>query len=240
MKFLDQFSHEVGGTLRNFLWLLTPRVPRMLDSWRSGLPKRTLLSIQAATFQFEWDGVRCIKNPFGLALYSMILSRLRPKTIVEIGSSAGGSGLWFGAQSKALGLGATVYSFDINPVLEKDTDNVFFGFGDVNALSDSPLPEILARCERPLLVVEDGPHTFDGCLAALQFFDKYLEPGDCIVIEDGVLRDLGYRRYRNGPNRAVKAFLGNRSSDYEVDRTYCDFWGRNFTWNINGFLRRTQ
>ena len=61
-------------SLRNFIWFVTPRIPRILDDSRSKLRKRALLSIQEASYFCKWDRVRCIKNPFDLALYSMLLS----------------------------------------------------------------------------------------------------------------------------------------------------------------------
>ena len=29
-----------------------------------------------------------------------------------------------------------------------------------------------------------------------------------------------------------------RGTDYEIDTASCDCYGRNVTWNVNGFLRR--
>ena len=231
-------AFRVRKLLRNFIWFVTPRIPRIFDDSRSMLRKRALLSIQEASYFYKWDGVRCIKNPFDLALYTMLLSQLRPRTIIEIGSASGGSGLWLGGQSKALGLDAQVFSFDISPVEGRDRDNVTFGLANIENLGESNIPAILAQSERPLLIIEDGPHTYEGCLAALEFFDDYLAPGDYIVVEDGILRDLGYWRYRNGPNRAIKTFLKNRPDRYVIDREFCDFWGPNFTWNTNGYLKR--
>ena len=34
-----------------------------------------------------------LKNPFDLALYLLLLRRLKPRTVIEIGSKSGGSGL---------------------------------------------------------------------------------------------------------------------------------------------------
>lgn len=213
--------------------------PRVFDPDRSAIPRQLLVKIQDATFKYSFDGVICIKNPFDLALYTLLLSKLRPKTIIEIGSASGGSGMWFAAQTKGLALEATVYSYDIKPPEGLDSDNLKFNFGDIYQLQNSNLPEILASCPRPLLVVEDGPHTYEGCFSALNFFDKYLSPGDYIVIEDGIVHELGYQEYTNGPNRAIHDFLLDKGNTYLVDRDYCDFYGYNVTWNTNGYLKKT-
>jgi cephalosporin hydroxylase len=216
-----------------------PRWPRFVDKDRSSLPARTLREIQSSTFRYRYRGVNCVKNPFDLALYMQLLSDVRPGTIVEVGSYNGGSALWFAAQTRGLGLSTQIYSIDIQPVGDDVRDaNVTFLSGDIHRLDDSALPQILRNAARPLFVVEDGPHTFDGCLAALRFFDPYLKQGEYIVIEDGILKDLNFFKLKNGPNRAIRTFLSQRGRSYEIDRSYCDFFGHNVTWNTNGYLRR--
>lgn len=37
---------------------------------------------------------------------------------------------------------------------------------------------------------------------------------------------------------AVEAFLEQNAASYEIDRGLCDYFGRNVTWNVNGYLRR--
>jgi len=115
---------------------------------------------------------------------------------------------------------------------------VTFLEGNVYRLQESAVASVLESCAHPLLVIEDGPHTYEACYAALEFFHSRLGDGDYIVVEDGIVRDLGYRRFKNGPNRAIKDFISENPDTYEVDRSYCDFFGRNATWNTNGYLRR--
>ncbi|HUK06414.1 MAG TPA: hypothetical protein VLX09_00970 [Stellaceae bacterium] len=37
-----------------------------------------------------------------------------------------------------------------------------------------------------------------------------------------------------------EALLAERGADYAIDARYCDWFGRNVTWNVNGFLRRIK
>ena len=91
---------------------------------------------------------------------------------------------------------------------------------------------------RPLLIVEDGPHIYEASLSALRFFDSYLDQGDYIVIEDGIVDELGLSEYRSGPRRAIHQFLHEAGGRYEIDRHLCDYFGQNVTWNTDGYLRR--
>lgn len=215
-----------------------PRRPLWLDRRRSQLDARTLRSIQAATFRYEYDGIACIKNPFDLALYTMLLGRERPRTIVEIGSWSGGSAHWIAAQARALGLGAHVVSVDLVPVTGVSDPDVTFLEGDIYDLGSSELPTILATCARPLLVIEDGPHTYDGCRLALEFFHHHLRPGEFVVVEDGIVADLRYWALSDGPNRAVATFLAGHPGEYRIAGEYCHFYGQNVTWNTSGYLQR--
>lgn len=215
-----------------------PRVPRYLDNERSSLPARPLHRIQAATFRYEFAGHLCIKNPFDLALYSMLISRLQPRTIIEIGSAYGGSAVWFATLVRGLGLDSRIISIDLNRVTDVVDPNVTFIAGDVHDLEKSELPALLEIAPRPWLIVEDGPHTESGCLAAMRYFDRLLESGEYLIIEDGILKDLNFWELHNGPNRAIKQFLREAGDRYQIDRELCDFYGYNVTWNTNGYLRR--
>lgn len=216
-----------------------PRRPVFLDKSRSALRARELRSIQRATFHYEYAGHRCVKNPFDLALYMMLLSRERPRTIIEIGSYKGGSAVFLAAQARALDLDAHVYSVDIEKVVDVHDPDVTFMQGDIHDLGSSGIATVLAECPRPLLVIEDGPHTYDGCLAALDFFDRHLRSGEFIVVEDGNLHDLRIWDLDNGPNRAIADFCNRHPGRYRAAEEYSNFYGRNVTWNTNGYLQRT-
>ena len=219
------------------------RLQRVVSSWdnrKTAIPFPLLKSIQDATYKYEFEGIQFIKNPFDLALYTQLLSKLRPGTIVEVGSWKGGSAKWLAAQIRGLELKSHVYSLDIDPVTHVSDEKITFEYGDIHALEKTSLPNVLSRRKGPLLVIEDGPHTYEGCLASLNFFHEFLQPGDYMVVEDGSLRYLGLFELKSGPTRAVKAFLEAHPTQYEIDYELCDFYGTNVTWNVDGYLRRVS
>jgi cephalosporin hydroxylase len=163
---------------------------------------------------------------------------VRPGTIIEIGSFEGGSAYWLSDQCTSLGLDTQVISIDINPppaLGDSSTENVKFLYGDVYNLFARDLTEEISKSPRPFLYIDDGPHDYEGCIKALQFFDYFAQSNEYIVIEDGILKDLKSRKRENGPNRAIKKFLASNDS-YFIDRSYCDFFGYNVTWNTNGYI----
>jgi len=60
-------------------------------SWSSALAPADLSSIQAASLKYTYRDIPLVKNPFDFALYHLLLWRLKPGTIIEVGSFSGGS-----------------------------------------------------------------------------------------------------------------------------------------------------
>ncbi|MEA3004119.1 MAG: hypothetical protein QOH81_2907 [Sphingomonadales bacterium] len=207
----------------------------------SAIPYPLLMSIQQGTMAHRYRGVPTLKNPFDLALYARLLADLRPSTIIEIGSHAGGSALWFADTAAAIGLDTHVHSLDLAEVAGAGDPRVTFHRGDAHRLEESFGETFLASLPRPWLVVEDADHRFETTLSVLGFFDPHLAAGDYLVVEDGILTDMGVAPdYEGGPLRAIHAFLAAAPGRYEIDRNYCDHFGRNVTWNVDGWLRRVD
>jgi cephalosporin hydroxylase len=205
----------------------------------SSIPYDLLMTIQHGTMQYAYRGRPKLKNPFDLALYPMLLAELQPRTIIEIGSFQGGSALWFADLSRNLGFETHIHSVDINRVDNLIDPAIHFYQGSGRSLSEVFSDAMLKTLPRPWLIIEDADHHYDTTIAALRFFDPWLESGDYIVVEDGILTDMRVdESYGGGPNRAIQEFLVHKPGRYTVDRRYCDFFGPNVTWNINGFLKR--
>jgi cephalosporin hydroxylase len=201
----------------------------------SDIPYELLMKIQQGTMNTRYRSVPMLKNPFDLALYAMLLERAQPATLIEVGTNAGGSALWFADQRSEL----RVLSIDLAPPEGVSHPSVRFLRGDAQQLGEVLTPELMQSLARPLLVVEDSSHFASTTAAVLGFFDAWLQPGEYIVIEDGILTAMrAAEAYDGGPLRAIHEFLARTGGRYEIDRTLCDYYGRNVTWNVDGYLRR--
>jgi cephalosporin hydroxylase len=211
-------------------------------SFRCALGSEALDAVQQGTMRTLYRGVPCFKSPFDLALYLQLLSQLAPRTVIEIGTKHGGSALWFADMLSAQGLAdARVVSVDIAPAAQFSDPRVRFLTGKAQALGDCLPQSLLASCPRPWLVVEDSSHMYADSFAVLDFFHEKLQPGDYIVVEDGIVAQLSgahYEQYQDGPNRAVADFLRLHPGAYAIDESLCDRYGYNATYNPNGWLRR--
>ena len=198
------------------------------------IPYDLLMKIQQGTMAYRYRGIPLLKNPFDLALYPLLLERLRPRTLIEIGSYEGGGALWFANQADM-----RVLSIDLVVPANVSHPSVTFMKGDARNLGDVLVDSVMDGLERPLLVIEDSDHVASTTGAVLAFFDRWLRPGDYIVIEDGILSDMRVAdQYEGGPLRAIHEFLAQHPNRYEIDRSFCDYFGRNVTWNVDGYLRR--
>lgn len=214
--------------------------------FRVDLPTQVLENIQEGVLHTRYKGLRFAKNPFDLVLYLRLLERLRPATIIEIGTSEGGSAVWLRDQCRALGLvDSSVISIDINPPALTNpnltTEGLSFCAGDSRDPAGSFPTTLIENAPHPWLVIEDSAHTHATVTAVLNYFDRHLLVGDFIVVEDGVLADLlgdVYRRLEDGPNWAVAEFLAQTKLRYAIDQELCDFFGSNVTWAPNAWLRR--
>lgn len=215
-------------------------IPTPARGWRSGLDRTTLTSIQNALHNYHYKGVSLLKNPFDLGLYPLLMWKLRPRTILEIGSNAGGSALWMGDLCDAMGLDCQIHSLDIVKVKDVKHKRVTFYEGDGRNLGPTWTEKFLAGLPRPWLVIEDADHSYETSSSALAFFDPLLTKDDVLVIEDGIISDLSQLpEGTSGPHRALRQFLGKQFIEWEVMADYCDYYGYNYTWASNGFLRKT-
>ena len=205
----------------------------------SDIPYALLKSIQNGTMNYRYCDVPMLKNPFDLAIYPLLLAQARPRTLIEIGSHRGGSAMWFADIAVSLGVPIHVYSIDIVKVGDLRHPSVTFLEGNAHDLGQVLSDDFLATMPRPLIVIEDSDHHFRTCLSVLNFFLRWLSSGEYIVVEDGILSDmLVADHYEGGPLRAINEFLRINRDRYIIDRAYCDYFGYNVTWNIDGYLRR--
>ncbi|WP_096788009.1 CmcI family methyltransferase [Rhodobacter sp. CZR27] len=222
-----------------------PEPPRRVQSvggraFRIALPPEVLDRVQAGTLRTRYRGLRFAKNPFDIALYLRLIEALAPATIIEIGTSEGGSAVWFRDQCRTLGLQTGILSLDLKrPPLEEEGIR-FLAVDSTDPAGTFPT-DLIDAAPRPWLVIEDSAHTYESVAAVLSYFDPRLQPGDRLVVEDGVVADMraeAYRRYDDGPNRAVAEFLLAHPGRYRIDAELCDFYGPNVTWCPNAWLER--
>jgi cephalosporin hydroxylase len=212
----------------------------MKRSFKTAFPDDFLRDYQAGVMRYRYRGRRCLRSPIDMAIQARALWDLRPETVIEIGTHSGGGTLWLADTVQAYELDARVYSVDLEPPKDLYDDRIVFARGDVTDLGAVFAALDLMNAPHPWFVLEDSAHTRDGCRAALEFLSRHMAAGDLLVMEDGVLVELGFgERYHGGPNRAIEEFLEENPGIFSVDTALCDMFGPNATYAPNGYLRKS-
>ena len=182
-----------------------------------------------------YRGIKAIRSPFDYLLYQMLICEVKPDLIIEIGTNAGGGSLYLSDLQQMNG-GGIVHTIDIVDTV--DNNLILNNKNIVRFLGGYQSYDIKnAKGFRNILIIDDGSHTYEDVKDSLLKFNNLVAKNSYFIVEDGILDELGYTDYGGGPLRAIDEFI-NINNQYVIDRKFCDFFGKNATFNVNGFLKR--
>lgn len=192
-------------------------------------------SIDAGHHKVSYRGIKAIRCPFDYVIYQMILNEVKPDLVIEIGTRFGGGALYIADLLDNIGKGV-LHAVDIvdnvNPEVKKHKRIEFFFDGWKNY--DLSLTEGYEK----ILVIEDASHMYEDSIGALNKFHKVVSKDSYFIVEDGIVNKLGMeKRFEGGPLKAIREFLPEHPN-YIVDRKWCDMFGKNATFNVNGYLKK--
>lgn len=194
-------------------------------------------SIYTGHHRVEYRGVAALRCPFDYVIYQMLINKLRPDLVIEIGTNHGGGALYLADLLGSIGEGM-VHTIDIKQeaaAIVKEHPRIRLyagGWEEYDLKATSGFSRIM--------VIEDSSHLYGNTLAVLEKFSPIVTVGSYFVVEDGIITRLGLdKEYDGGPLRAVREFL-HSNHDFTVDRYWCDFFGTNATFNVNGYLKRVK
>jgi cephalosporin hydroxylase len=183
-----------------------------------------------------YRGVKMLKNPFDYLLYQMIINEVKPDLIIEIGTHYGGTSLYMADLLEINGNGI-IHTIDITDYVTDDLVNNHLrikrflnGFENYDLSNTSGFNKIL--------VIDDGSHNHNDVIKCMNKFKNVVSVNSYFIIEDGSLNWMGWESiYNGGPLRSIDEFL-IENNNYVINRKWCDFFGKNATFNPNGFLQR--
>ncbi|WP_158727916.1 MULTISPECIES: CmcI family methyltransferase [unclassified Flavobacterium] len=199
--------------------------------------KISIQSISDGHHHVTYKGVKAIRCPFDYLIYQMIICEVEPDLVIEIGTNIGGGALYIADLLDSLGKGI-VHTIDIisqaDPKVKEHKRIKFFTEGwdnyDLN----------LAKGFNKVLIIEDASHIYKDTLGVLNKFHGIVSVGSYFIIEDGIINELGLEKeYEGGPLKAIREFLPSYP-EYIVDRKWCDMFGKNATFNVNGYLKKIK
>lgn len=188
-------------------------------------------------FQVTYRGVPAIRCPFDYVMYQMIMFKGKPDLVIEIGTNHGGGALYIADLMDIIGHG-TVHTIDI----EKRTGEIVARHNRIKLFTEGWEKYDLAEAREfsKILVIEDASHMYEDTLGALRKFSPLVSIGSYFIVEDGIVSELGRdKAFHGGPLQAIREFLKSNGK-FVVDREYCDMFGKNATFNVNGYLKRIK
>ncbi|MCC5033538.1 hypothetical protein DMH02_009980 [Streptomyces sp. WAC 00631] len=203
----------------------TERLGRSLREVHAAMAadQRTIHRSQGVMSTLTWAGLPLVKSVYDAAIIPMLISELRPASIIELGSGSGASAVWMADVAASAGLEPAVLSVDRKPVAARDA-RVTFLRGDLTEIETVLGRAELSALEHPWLVVEDAHVNVRGVLA---HFDTVARPGDYLVIEDSIVKRAD-----------LLAFLESAGRRYALDTRYTDAFGENVTSAVDSVLIR--
>ena len=192
-------------------------------------------SICAGHHQVTYRGIKAIRCPFDYIIYQMIICESKPDLVIEIGTNAGGGALYIADLMDSIGHGH-IHTIDIVPM----ADPIVSRHPRIKLFTQGWEKYDVAEAAgyENILVIEDASHIYEDTLAALKKFAPLVSNNSYLIVEDGIINELGMEKeYHGGPLKAIREFLP-QYKDFTVDRKWCDMFGTNATFNVNGYLKR--
>jgi cephalosporin hydroxylase len=187
----------------------------------------------------RWMGIETQKNVLDCWLYQELLWNVRPDVLIEIGSYAGGSTMYFCHLFDLLRHGQVI-SIDIN---RSSYQAAHPRLTDITGDCSDPaiVAEVSNLCRgKRVMAIHDADHTREAVLRDLRLYADLISVGSYFIVEDGVvdLFDasaaplLGWDR--PGPLAAIREFL-EEDRRFVVDED-CERYL--ITYNPRGYLKR--
>ena len=178
-----------------------------------------------------YRNVTCLKNPFFMTCYQMIISLVRPNIVIEVGACRGGSALFLSDLMTSLRCNGHVYTIDIvNDVAPEvlEQDNITF-----SSLGHASFDLSFIKPSDRVLVIEDSSHTYPNTLEVLNRFHQVVTPNSYFIVEDTASDTPALA---GGPMRAVNEFLPAHP-EFERDLRWERFFGPEYEGHCI-FMRR--
>ncbi len=190
----------------------------LLSSTKCTIVLQDLLMSQGTHSLIKWKDLDVYKSVYDFVIYWMLISELKPNTIIEYGSGSGGSAIWLADISSAMGLDIDVISYDIYPPNVTHPKVDFVGLDLIQDLS-----KIGDGWGGKKLVIEDAHVNVKDVLLET---DLRLKKGDYLIVEDSEEKQS-----------EIVDFLSNAKNTYKTDNFYLDFFGRNTTCCVDSIFK---
>jgi len=136
---------------------------------------------QGVSQSLQYHGCALLKSVFDIGIEQTIISEIRPRSIIELGTGTGASALWYRDQLAGLYDDYRIITIDKREPKVKHQE-IEYITGDLADIRKLLSVQEVRELPKPLLVVEDA-HVHVEML--VNYFSEVIDSGDYIIIEDG-------------------------------------------------------
>ncbi|MES2428715.1 MAG: CmcI family methyltransferase [Bacteroidota bacterium] len=194
-------------------------------------------SLYKGHHEVTYRGVKAIRCPFDYVIYQMIITELKPDLVIEIGTNLGGGALYIADLMNIIDHGI-IHTIDI----QAQSDVMLQSHPRIKLFTDGWENYSLEQASgyEKILVIEDASHMYKNTLDAINKFAPLVTKDSYLIVEDGIINELGREKeFEGGPLKAIREFIST-NKEFEIDRKWCDMFGQNATFNVNGYLKKTK
>ena len=188
----------------------------------------------ADTINLSWFGYLLLKCPLDLWMYQELIVKKRPDYVIETGTFAGGSALYFAMLFEQLEHGHVI-TIDIESKPERPEHpriTYLTGSSVDREITDRVREEV---GDHRAMVVLDSDHRAEHVYDELVAYSPFVKSGDYLIVEDtNVNRHPVVPNFGPGPMEAVDKFL-SQNNDFVIDQRCERFL---MTLQPRGYLRR--
>ena len=170
--------------------------------------------------EVTWLGQPVWQNLFDLWCFQEIITKIRPRWIIETGTNRGGSALFYASLFDLLDHGEII-TIDVTKMERRPHPRIIYLDGD--SASDDIVRAVRERiggAPGTVLVTLDSDHGKDHVARELELYADFVSPGSYLIVQDTCIDTLEYlKTFRPGPLPAVREFLKTRN-DFRVCPEY--------------------
>eukprot|EP01084_Bolivina_argentea_P100207 179977_1 len=223
----------------------------------SSLDIETISNVQLSKKNNSFKNTVLLKDPFDESILKQLLFEIKPRTIFEFGTFTGSSASYIKMILNEFELNESkILTFDIKEEFrnkEIDDKRGFIEYvvcdlnvSDLNNIEQLSKNKLLNEYEHPWLIIDDAHCDIYHLLN--HFDENGMKKGDYIIIEDTLHplqtiweENIAENKPKNKKLVGLRAWLiENENKGYLVDSKYCDLWGYNATWNVNGYITKNK
>eukprot|EP00928_Gymnodinium_smaydae_P037506 TRINITY_DN26020_c0_g1_i1.p1 TRINITY_DN26020_c0_g1~~TRINITY_DN26020_c0_g1_i1.p1 ORF type:complete len:289 (-),score=18.55 TRINITY_DN26020_c0_g1_i1:61-927(-) len=254
---------RVADSVENDCRIVRPddRYVKFTDRERdSDMSLATLEALYYGQARCTWRGIALGKCALDFQIYTAMIDEIKPRTIIDLGSWAGGSALFFAdfghllvgeAFSKVISVDITLNN--VRPAALKDKRIEFYEC-DTATLEKVFTEDFCASLPHPWLISEDAHYNFD---AVMSCFHSAMKPGDYFVCEDTSTLLHGWFEENNQDAndeghaateeairqlrhkvKVLEDYCTRFADQYRCDTKYLDMFGYNVGKHWNSILKR--